>query len=295
MQWGGQRLKRYQGTCDWYNLSDPAGSWETVALKVILEALKTGGLCPKSGLPMSAAGRAANGAGLGHKVHGDQITVGFVTPQPNDINDYVEELCNMDREIWGFNRMRSNLPGEYCDDWIVQAGSCLAGDGSLKVDPYKDLQIPVPRRAFKDEPRWRMLVAADMGVPVESLDNMNTLNSEIQVNPMTKKIVNFATRSEGVANAGPVAPPAPKPSSTKPTNLSIDTASAGPAAPIIPEPSSHKPTITIDLKAEEAPGQDDKKPFKRYSKRIDSPADSPIEITSSPLVKAESVIDVDDL
>lgn len=87
-QFSVKRLKRFQGTCDWQDLADPAASWITVALKVIRDAIKNHGLCNKMGVPMTMEERVAHGLGLGHTDHGNQMTVGWVQPMHDHTDDY---------------------------------------------------------------------------------------------------------------------------------------------------------------------------------------------------------------
>jgi hypothetical protein len=101
-QFSVKRLKRFQGTCDWQDLADPAASWITVALKVIRDAIKNHGLCNKMGVPMTMEERVAHGLGLGHTDHRNQMTVGWFQPMPDHTDDYDEDLSNIDVETWGY-------------------------------------------------------------------------------------------------------------------------------------------------------------------------------------------------
>lgn len=145
---------------------------------------------------------------LGHGHHGDQMTVGWRTPNPTSLHDYDEGLCNIDIESWVFNLMRSNRNVEYRSDWIAQIATCAKGNSALVIDVTKDLPNDKATHRFNKNPVWRTLVAARLGVNPADLDDITTRKAGRRIPaPLEKyrkkKSVPAPAASLGEAGPGP--------------------------------------------------------------------------------------------
>lgn len=237
------RQQRLQGVCDCINCGDPCLNWVTLGLKLIIEVMAHHGLCRKLGVPFTQHRRAANGVSFGHTEHGDLMTCGFMTPFPLSFVDYDRLLSHIDVETWVFNLMRSNFHEDYCLDWIEQVRTAVRGRPGLVVDVFKVLQPYEATRKFKDNLRWREVIAVKLNVAVEDLDNLTSLKAKVQIHPISKKTKTYVN-APVIAVAGPSAAPGPGPSTTSSRRRSAAAAeTSAPADVPFVEPVSKRAKI----------------------------------------------------
>lgn len=171
------------------------------------------------------------------------MTCGFMTPFPLSFVDYDRLLSHIDVETWVFNLMRSNFHEDYCLDWIEQVRTAVRGRPGLVVDVFKVLQPYEATRKFKDNLRWREVIAVKLNVAVEDLDNLTSLKAKVQIHPISKKTKTYVN-APVIAVAGPSAAPGPGPSTTSSRRRSAAAAeTSAPADVPFVEPVSKRAKI----------------------------------------------------